>query len=48
MNIIMLCSLISNGISIWAIKRTLKIWLPKMKALEADAEALKMELWLRK
>jgi len=47
-NILILFSMISNGISIWAIKRTLKVWLPKMKALEKDAEALKMELWLRK
>jgi hypothetical protein len=36
-----------NLLNLWAIKKTLKIWLPRMKALEADAEALKLELWVR-
>ena len=36
-----------NLINLWAIKKTLRIWLPKVKALEADAEALKLELWVR-
>jgi hypothetical protein len=36
-----------NLFNLWAIKKTLKIWLPRMKALEADAEALKLELWVR-
>ena len=37
-----------NLINLWAIKKTLRIWLPRMKALEEDAEALKLELWVRK
>ena len=45
---ILITLLISNAISLWAIKKTLKIWLPRMEELEADAEALKLELWVRK
>ena len=37
-----------NLLNLWAIKKTLRIWLPRMKALEEDAEALKLELWVRK
>jgi len=40
--------LVFNLINLWAIKKTLRIWLPRMKALEEDAEALKLELWVRK
>jgi hypothetical protein len=40
--------LIFNLLNLWAIKKTLRIWLPRMKALEEDAEALKLELWVRK
>jgi hypothetical protein len=39
--------LFSNTLSIWAIKKTMKIWLPQMKELAKDAEALKLELWVR-
>jgi hypothetical protein len=37
-----------NLLNLWAIKKTLRIWLPKVKDLTADAEALKLELWMKK
>jgi len=37
----------TNSLTIWGIQKTLRIWLPKMKDLAKDAEALKLELWVR-
>lgn len=36
-----------NLLNLWAIKKVLRAWLPRMKALEQDAEALKLELWMK-
>ena len=47
-DVIIFALLFTNTVTIWAIQKTLRIWLPKMKDLSKDAEALKLELWVRK